>query len=375
MTTQTRCKKQQQILWFCCLICFILSSCSFDERVIPSHDTEGNTGLAIIFGIEETELRSSLFDINNLDTVGVFGYYTGAERWDWLSVNAQQTLLPDYFCNKQMVKSGGIWSYDPPQKYWPNDPDSKISFFAYAPYIAADANGNILTPGMLTPYPLTKADFGIPSVTYVVPLRQEDQIDLLWSAMWDMTKANSNGTVLFAMNHALTQISFSAALDTSEIGKKKDYRAKVIDISITGVHGNGILDLSTGYWTPYTNSGDSLAQYTLSLDSGDINDCEFDADTDNGSPQVLSKTDEHWLLIPQVFTAKSMINFTVRIYLKNTPVPPEPTPPLPITIPEPGDPDIPAFYDVPVSLPLASIYPEWKAGRNIDYKLIIKSRR
>lgn len=68
---------------------------------------------------------------------GVFGFYTGKVDYE------NMTVTPDFMWNQKVVGTGTApdinWTYNP-VKYWPNEEEDKISFFAYAPYQAVEPN-------------------------------------------------------------------------------------------------------------------------------------------------------------------------------------------------------------------------------------------
>lgn len=148
---------------------------------------------------------------------GVFAYYTGTKTYDQTqyfdaaTIADDAKLVPNFMWNQQVTYSGG-WTYTP-IKYWPNeiqngdvdkqtDPAAqggseyggKVSFFAYAPYVASDnaANGTISgTPDEgITGFSknTTKGD---PIISYKVP--SGDFVDLLWG-----TKGGETGAAIIS---------------------------------------------------------------------------------------------------------------------------------------------------------------------------------
>ncbi|MBP5333941.1 MAG: hypothetical protein J6Y66_07210, partial [Bacteroidales bacterium] len=72
---------------------------------------------------------------------GVFGYYTDA-------ANYASSTKANFMYNQQVTYSAGAWSYSP-VKYWPNEHGAsavstdtdKLTFLAYAPFVATNAIG------------------------------------------------------------------------------------------------------------------------------------------------------------------------------------------------------------------------------------------
>jgi len=142
---------------------------------------------------------------------GVFAYMKGTNgatdcftysdpNWNW---NVQ---TPNFMYNQQVTYSASKWSYSP-VKYWPNDFSTgsvdartpaatgsvnagKISFFAYAPYVAATATTGTVSPNTegITALSANNADTE-PWVTYKFKktgtpekydLTTSQNVDLLW---------------------------------------------------------------------------------------------------------------------------------------------------------------------------------------------------
>ena len=61
------------------------------------------------------------------DKIGVFGYYLP----DGTTLPTDTT--PDFMNNQEMTYDGAKWSYSP-VKYWPNNNNDKLAFWAYYPY-------------------------------------------------------------------------------------------------------------------------------------------------------------------------------------------------------------------------------------------------
>ena len=284
--------------------------------------------------------RATVTDMGNLTSqeVGVYGYYTATERWMWSSLNVAPNLSANYFFNKKLEYTAGDWGYGTP-KYWPPDTINKISFFAYAPYVDVTGDKGI------TPYPAAKTDAGSPLLNYVVPADITDQSDLIWDSKIDMSHAHA--PVMFDMKHALTRISFTAALAPGE--DTKNYSAKITEISLSGVHGQGDMDLVTGIWYPYTLPMLPLADYHLD-------------DTNFATPTFVTNVpadftvrnliagSQYWMLIPQQITAATVLNITLEIEFFSAP----------------GVPVITAM-----SVPIEPLMAEWTAGQAIEFNLSI----
>ena len=294
----------------------------------------------IRFGITNVS-RALVTDMSNLEDqeVGVYGYYTATERWVWSTLNVTPNLTANYFFNKKLEYDGTEWGYGTP-KYWPPDTINKISFFAYAPYVdVTGANG-------ITPYPAAKIDAGSPYLNYVVPADVNDQVDLIWDSKIDMSHAHA--PVMFDMKHALTRVSFKAALTAGE--EPKGYTATIKEISISGLHGQGDLDLVTGIWYPYTLTPPKADYHLFDGAGGDLVNHTFR--TDN-SPADFTAQDiidggHYLMLIPQEITDDTVLSFTLEIQFGSA---------TPVT--------------TAMAVPLKPIMTEWTAGQAIEFNLSI----
>ena len=157
------------------------------------------------------------------DGFGVFAFHGND---DWLY--AAGTQQPDFMYNQQVTWNGSAtaWTYSP-LKYWPNETGSdavsyntdRLSFFAYAPYVAVIPETGELT----TAYTGTQRTTGItamsnhhhqgdPWVQYVVSYDACSQVDLCW--------ANVDGNTLDQKKHSISepvQLNFHHALSAINV--------------------------------------------------------------------------------------------------------------------------------------------------------------
>lgn len=140
---------------------------------------------------------------DNLTSVGVFACFTQGD------FNAG-TATPNFMYNQELKKEAAAWTYSP-LKYWPNNENDKISFFAYAPRNAA---GVTLCSNTNT---------GFPYLDYTVPTAEADQTDLLAATPLMNQSYSSNpatpGSIKFIMQHALTKITIYAKSNDLSAGK------------------------------------------------------------------------------------------------------------------------------------------------------------
>lgn len=134
---------------------------------------------------------------------GVFGYYTGQTAWS-------SSEKPNFMYNEKVTwnssASPAAWEYTP-VKYWPNNTDDQVSFFAYAPYDAGTASNFSFTEA---------ASMTAPTFTFTVNPTVKSQQDLLWAAQTNKTKptvgvpAKGSNNVWFTFAHALARVGFKA---------------------------------------------------------------------------------------------------------------------------------------------------------------------
>lgn len=181
---------------------FTLVGCSQDEAV-NDYSPEN----AIQFGTyvgRDAQSRASVIDKTALQEAdkgfGVFAYYTESD-------NFNSSSTPNYMWNTHVNMSGGAWTYSP-LKYWPNNAEEKISFFAYAPYRTNDATTSNITT-------LPNKD-GAPNINFKVNDEVKNQVDLLWAVdntdglpHTDVTKKDAGERIQFQFKHALSRIGFN----------------------------------------------------------------------------------------------------------------------------------------------------------------------
>jgi len=248
--------------------------------------------------------------------IGVFAYYTDNNDYE-------QSRIPDFMYNQLVEYKGNIWSYEP-IKYWPNeygdkaisDDADKVTFFAYAPYVATNTNGKILksTGSDEDKWGITgmsrNSNQGDPIVKYIASFEAGKSVDLLWGVCdnnnWDLiqtggdqnindgvkglpwlnvqrpkeakTQADASQRVKFTFKHALTQLSFNIDAIVDEITKGNNQLAAntniyVRQISFTGVALKGALNLNnevanTAKWLDYDGIADIESGTPITLYDG-----------------------------------------------------------------------------------------------------------
>lgn len=144
--------------------------------------------------------------------IGVFAFYQKAKS-NGYPVNYSQALgEPNFMYNQQLTSSDGgtTWTYSP-QKYWPNNRNDQLSFFAYAPYEASTA---------------WEEDFALTTNAKGTTLRKSftihpqpaDQVDYLWATpvlnQKKPTDISSASPITFGFRHLCAQLNFKIQLGT-----------------------------------------------------------------------------------------------------------------------------------------------------------------
>ena len=188
---------------------------------------------------------------------GVFAFYTGNNDYS-------ATATPNFMWNQAVTSSdnGSSWTYTP-IKYWPNNDSNKtngqatwtdkLSFFAYAPYVA-DASANTAGITALT----SNTTAGDPKVTYTVATDPANSVDLLYNdaALANLTKQTTTGKVTFNFKHALTRlgVTVQGTFDSTTPGAgTKDDATKIyiesLDITTTAkIPAQGVFNLNSKAW-------------------------------------------------------------------------------------------------------------------------------
>ena len=226
-------------------------------------------------------------------SLGILGYELTGGVWN------TATATPNFMYNTQLIRTGSSGSYSYtyyPAKYWPDNTDDKVRFFAYYPY---EGNGISLSSASAT---------GYPAITYTPGANVTDQVDLLYAASTEAVNNKTTGTAVnFALAHALTRISFSVMLDPDLVDKT----VVIQSITMTGLKSSGTLSLDPSAATPWT-PGAGTASYTASVSNGalfPIANQLFDTLTYKSAVTYTGSL----FLIPQSVTASNtvVINYTV----------------------------------------------------------------
>lgn len=255
------------------LATLLMAGCSQNEVTEVSPDAHPAIGFSVYTGVPTrgTDMTTSSmqdpYDKDHYGGFGIMGYYTGSTPWGETDKN---TISPSFMHNQKVTWDGtlnegnGGWTYSP-VKYWPNNPNDMISFFAYAPYDEDWKNG--AKTGIVTS---SESDTGIPAITF--SLQPEDKlkkmVDLVVADVLDQkysSNSENSGKISFAFAHTLSRISFKAQLGDGEF-KDMDGTNSFIYVTRMWIigknHGTTEADGNMAWVTPKFESNKDSKFYT-----------------------------------------------------------------------------------------------------------------
>lgn len=249
--------KKNLFLGLIALTALTVTGCSKDDVVSESP----NINRAIEFGTyvgRDAQSRASVLDTTSLSNqgFGVFAYYTDDARYNGTAGSG--SVLN--FMNNQKVTSTDRtnWTYSP-IKYWPNETNDSLTFFAYAPYDDADDINNTNGYDNIK-FEVTKGD---PIIDFAVNGTVKYQQDLVWSRTnnKDIIKnpnVDVGEKVIFNFAHALSRIGFTVKAITDDVTagvppKALDNNTFIVlkKVMLSSVAGVGNSEPTTGVF--YTN--------------------------------------------------------------------------------------------------------------------------
>ena len=327
-------------LFFVAVAALALTACSSDNEVTQSAPQLQSGPQAVAFDTYvPTTTRAGLAGVMTTTTLqtsgfGVFAQYSnGATTTDGAYSN---TVNPSNFMwNENIHYSASAWTYAP-LKYWPNETDNdsqspnatsdhadKLSFFAYAPYVA-EASG--IYTGKLTG-PTYSADPAIdnsnisdngggieaviannttgndPWVRYSVAQKPSESVDLLWGVapagglsytdvtggtttvlqgmpLLNLIKPTKEQKIKFLFQHALARIGMTvvAAVDQISAGGDLNDQTKIAVKSVTVnevtatkvLFTSGALNLNntTAFQALWSNTSGAFSGFSVSNATG-----------------------------------------------------------------------------------------------------------
>lgn len=256
--------KQNYFMGLIACAALTMTSCSNDEINAPQQ-SQGNNAIEFSTylgrnaqGSRGTETNDASIKSEN-GGFGVLAYYTE-------QANFANTNKPNFMWNQKVTHNGTNWEYTP-VKYWPTKVGDKVSFFAYAPYVASgNANSIVLSGNSAT---------GAPTATITLPDDSSETIDFVAAVQMNKTHdntENANNNVSFTLLHEMTRVKVQAKLDKSVYSDTDDkHKTFVVIKKVTfnnkgqfyksGTYTFSTTDGKRGTWTTTNNA----TAYTLDL--------------------------------------------------------------------------------------------------------------
>lgn len=273
----------------------ILASCAKIENNALVID---NSNEPVTFGVYTARTATKAVSATDFGTInqaaleastngfGVFAFHSdNSEGSNDYAAGTPSNFKPNFMYNQKVKYESSEWKYSP-LKYWPNEYGAgavstavdKLTFFAYAPYVATVGDEGV------TAFSANTAT-GDPTVSFKVPAKAEEQIDLMYSNadLKNKTKMAVAGKVKFTFVHALSNLSIYpiAVVHATEIpasaGTDID-AATTVTINSIKIEGKfnqeGTLNLATGVWNSSAAAAAKTVTYApaTAFDVTNIND-------------------------------------------------------------------------------------------------------
>ena len=277
------------------------------------NEPESITADEIVFS-PGAEVRATELTTLNLENIGVFA--TIEENGN--EFNSNNAVLKNFMDNIKVAQSSEGWSATP-KHYWPSNSETKLSFFAYAPY--NEFNQEILVPGTND-----WSNGKTLEINFSPKQNPYNQVDLcVAKAVLDQSPpAYGQGAApLIELNfkHTLSWISFEANY-TGDI--PDGCYLRIDEISLRNIIDENTLVYNSQEeiffsWKSLENT-ENKGNYTLSIYGGTLGDTPLCHMSENKFTDIATATG-YLFLLPQVINppnngTPSMIDVTFS-YVKN----------------------------------------------------------
>lgn len=226
------------------VLAILATGCSQEQEIISSRDVND----AITF--EAYTGRSAVSRATQVTSENLESFYVFATQHNGYIHSGKD--CDGFMSNYELVKTDKGWSIgSQPMKYWENDDNNQISFFAVAPEkptayteddgIPSTAVGHVFFSAMKHSDEEADRHKAHYEFTFKVDGSVDNQVDLMWATALNKKKSDNNGTVELNFKHALAAIGFRANLN-------KDYgsgvKIAITEIKVIGkFHNEGLLSL------------------------------------------------------------------------------------------------------------------------------------
>jgi len=218
----------------------MLASCSEeDEGTALSYGTSPVT--FSVYSARHAETRGETVSLDSIhhQGIGIFAFYQKAKSNGYAVDYNNHTGEPTFMYNQRVTAHDDgagnyTWTYSP-TKYWPNNKNDQLTFFAYAPYDPATAWEDLK---METNLKGTKI-----SRHYEIEDDVEDQQDFLWAdPILNQKKETAGSPLTFNFTHLCARLSVSAQINQ----ESRSIYVTVDTVSIKGA----FLSSGTVVYTP-----------------------------------------------------------------------------------------------------------------------------
>ena len=261
----------------------------------------------------------------------IYGFYQpgviGGDPGEWNPL----TCTPNFMYDQEVTYSAGTWSCSP-KKYWPNNEENTLSFWAYSPYIGDDDILKLYKSNSLDDYENDVP--GIPDMEFTT----DGTCDLMVSDLaQDLSYRGGNpadGVVTLEFHHTTSWVDFRV----KKVDDSDHYDIVLKSITLENICQTATYDL--GGWSAGWNRG-SFSAYNCGVGAG------TDLDKDEEDRITFPTGGTKLLLIPQALrytTANLEVVYTMRVH---------------------GSGDTPVEYEDNVRL--GKITTLWEEGKHYSY--------
>ena len=193
---------------------------------------------------------------------GVYGYVSASE--------------PDFMKNQHISWNGSAWTYSP-LKYWPNQTSTKVSFYAYAPYVASApfdtpaaacteaAKVSPVEDGILY---IPASDAATPEIVYRMAGKPENGVDLMYGVDADglpflnIGKQKLGEKIEYHFRHSLTKLTVNVDADFDKTDPNTRVVIERVNLKTDKLATYGTLNLNnTAANTPRWTAGTTLSAF------------------------------------------------------------------------------------------------------------------
>ncbi|MFI3292802.1 MAG: fimbrillin family protein [Rikenellaceae bacterium] len=201
------------------------------------------------WGDDEPTTRGFATETKNFTSFGVLAYY--GDKDDDIA-----TLTPNFMYDQEVTKGSDddVWGYSP-IKYWPNNTNDRMQFFAYHPYGSGEI---VLSKNNAT---------GYPTFTVTPAEKPYDQDDFIFDYTNKLSKSETG--VEFSFKHRLAQARVYAA----RLGAEDDGETvQILGMKVSGYVATGELKYDDTQDDFVWNIPDEETTATYSFNSQELSD-------------------------------------------------------------------------------------------------------